>query len=336
MKSARVFLFAAAAAVLIAVIVLRGRGPQKSTKPAPTTVVSNVSAPVPAAPVAETAKPKPVEADIVLLEEGSQEPASNRPRPTSQRMPTLTGSKKIVNARPVTSKEDGEFVAPRWSPDGLELLMSRPGYNGLFTVGADGSSVRQVTTREGVGWGADWTETGDIEVRTFNGEKQRLGSDGAPTDSVAVEEDASRVGTYTKDDTVYYRPAPNEAAIPVTSGEDRYHGGVVSPDGKYIAYNGLQTGIHVQALDGSSPPVSLGAGVSPKWLPDGSGVVYYIATDDGHNLVTGDLYAASVDGQTISNLTQTDGIIEQNPSVSPDGTRVAYEADGVVYVGELQ
>jgi Tol biopolymer transport system component len=252
------------------------------------------------------------------------------------KQPKVNGNRRITDARPVTSKEDGEFIMPRWSPDGLELLFSRPGHNGLYTKGVDGGLIKQVTDREGVGFRAKYTANGDISTNSNDGESQTFKPDGAPADSVAFEKDTSMVGTFTKDDTVYYRAAPGEAPRAITDANDRYFGGVVSPDGKYIAYNGLHTGIYVAPLDGSSPPVNIGEGNSPSFLPDGSGVAYFVSRDDGHNIIGSDIYLSSTDGQNVSNLTQTEGTSEVEPSISPDGTRVAYEVDGQVYVGQLR
>lgn len=251
------------------------------------------------------------------------------------RQPVVNGSRKITDAHALTDKSEGDFIAPRWSPDGLQLMFSKPGYNGLYTRGVNGGTINQVTDREGVGFKSKWNENGEIETHANSGETQSFKSDGTPMDAVAYESDTSLVGAFTKDDTVYLRSAPGEEPRPITSGDDRYYGGVLSPDGKYIAYNGLNTGLYVQPVDGSSPAVSLGEGYSPSWLADGSGLVYNISRDDGHNIIASDLFLTSPDGSTVSNLTQSDGASELNPVPSPDGSHIAYEIDGVVYIATL-
>jgi Tol biopolymer transport system component len=274
---------------------------------------------------------KPV--DVYFLSEaGTRDPKS---KPSGMRQPDCNGSRRITNPRAITSKAEGHFLSPKWSPDGLELMFSSPGFSGLYTKGLNGGAVSQVTSKDHIGFGAEWDEDGKIKTKTNDGKKQEFESDGTPAGSVSPEEDTSVVGPFTKDDTVYYRSAEGEAALPVSQGDDRYYGGVVSPDGKYIAYNGLHTGLYVAALDGSSC-VNLGEGYSPSWLPDGSGVVYNISQDDGHYLTSSDLYLATADGSMVSNLTGTPYEVEVNPTVSPDGTQVVYEVDGVIYVGTLR
>jgi Tol biopolymer transport system component len=252
-----------------------------------------------------------------------------------KRIPNANGTRRIADARTITSPDEGDFMAPRWSPDGLELLFSKAGYKGLYTKGQDGGPLNEITSQDNVGFGAKWQPDGEIEAKR-NGKKQTFKADGTPVDASEFENDSSLTGAFTKDDTVYVRANPGEAPIPVSpSGDDKYFGGVLSPDGKYVAFTGLVSGLYVAPVDGSGPPVNLGPGVNPSWMPDGSGVVYSVTEDDGHNLVAGDLFLASVDGSNISNLTQGSPQIEQNPSVSPDGTHIAFESGGMIHVGIL-
>lgn len=282
------------------------------------------------------AAPSPTRAtDVYFLSEAGAGSSSRR-NASGLNAPAANGNRRMQRGQAITTAEEGMFIQPRWSPDGLELMFSRPGYNGLFAKGSMGGELTQITDREHVGFNAKFNEDGSIETRSSAGEKQTFNPDGTPVDSVSAATDTSIVGPYTKDDTVYYRANPGEAAQPISAGDDRYHGGVVSPDGKYIAYNGLHTGLYIAPLDGSAPPVNVGQGYSASWLPDSSGVVFNYAEDDGHNLIASDLYHASRDGQEISNLTQTPDVVETNPAVGPDGKKIAYEVDGTIYVGEME
>lgn len=272
--------------------------------------------------------------NVYFLPEGEAHHASALRRAT-RKLPSANGPRRLGPPRAVTSKSEGEFIAPRWSPDGLELLFSKPGYNGLFAKGVEGGTLRSLTEAPHVGFKSQWNPDGTLTVISNDGKVQRLSADGTPLDAPSPMDDASYVGAFTQDDKVYYRAAPGEAPRLVSEGDDRFYGGVVSPDGRYIAYNGLYTGLYIAPLDGSAPPVFLGEGYSPSWLPDGSGIVYNVSIDDGHQLLASDLYLASVDGSTISNLTQTPDQIEIHPAVSPDGQWVAYEVDGVIYVAPL-
>lgn len=260
---------------------------------------------------------------------------TSRPRPSSRKLPVANGTRRIGPPRAITTKSEGEFISPRWSPDGLELMFSKPGYNGLYAKGVEGGALREITDSNHVGFKSKWNPDGTISAIGNDGREQKLNPDGTPVDAPSPLDDSNYVGAFTQDDKVYYRFAPGEPARVISEGDDRFYGGVVSPDGRYIAYNGLYTGLYIAPLDGSHPPVYLGEGHSPSWLPDGSGIVYNVSIDDGHQLLASDLYLATVDGSAVSNLTQSPDQIEINPSVSPDGQWVAYEVDGVIYVAPL-
>lgn len=268
-----------------------------------------------------------------LNEAGTEAPAS---RPQSNRAPKVTGTARITDVRAITTPEEGDFMAPQWSPDGLELMFSKAGYSGLYTKGILGGELNEVTGKDHIGYGAEWTRDGKIVAKNNNGERQEFHPDGSPASGVDPISDANVTGAFSANDTVYYREAPGEAPVPVSAGSDRYYGGVVSPDGKYLAYNGLETGIYVKPLDGSGPAVHIGEGTSPSFTPDSNAIVFSVTQDDGQNLIAGDIYMSSLDGQTVSNLTQNSPEIEQKPVVSPDGQKIAYEVDGQILVGTLQ
>lgn len=335
MKLARAIVLAGAlCAILLAVFLLR---PKSGFRPTSRAVAMKPEAAKPASVDSTLKKVAPVQkpVDVYFLSEAAATGPS-APKSKTMRQPEVNGTRRVIDTQPVTSKADGDFISPHWSPDGLQLLFSKPGYDGLYAKGLNGGPITQITDRPNVGFKAKWGENGQIETRSNTGETQTFNPDGSPVDSVAIETDDSIVGTFTKDDTVFLRQNPGEPARAITAGADRFYGGVISPDGKYVAYNGLATGLYVQPLDGSSPPISLGEGYSPSFLPDSSGIVYNISEDDGHVLTGSDLYLSSLDGKTVSNLTQTPDQVEVNPSVSPDGSHISYEMDGVVYIATLR
>lgn len=276
-------------------------------------------------------EPRP---DIYFLPEAGTS-RQDRVELLSRRQPTINGSRRVGNSRPVTSTDEGDFMNPRWSPDGLEVMFTRAGHSGVFVKSLRGGKVRMITDMEGVGFNAHYNDEGDIVVKLETGETQVFKPDGTPVEGVSPDPAKGAAGAFTKDDALYYRPGAGAPAVMISDGNDRYYGGKVSPDGQHIVYNGLMTGLFIKRTDGTGDAVSLGEGYSPSWLPDGSGIVYNLSVDDGHNLIASDLYLASVDGKEISNLTNSPEVIELNPSVGPGGGEVAYEVDGVVWVSQL-
>lgn len=272
--------------------------------------------------------------EIYFLEETPELTESQRL--FSNKFPKISGNKRIQNSKAITSKEDGDFMSPRWSPDGLEVLMTGPGYSGLYSIGANGGEISQISGKDHIGYGMKWNEDGSISTVSNDGKKQAFNPDGTPIDSPSDLNDTSKVGAFTKDDNVYVRSNPGDAAVPVGSGNDRYYGGELSPDGSYVAYNGLETGLYIQPVDGSAPPIHIGVGENPQWLPDSSGIVFSSSLDDGHNIISSDIYYSDRNGNNVSNLTNNPGGINRHPSVGPDGTTIVYESGGTINVGTIQ
>lgn len=125
----------------------------------------------------------------------------------------------------------------------------------------------------------------------------------------------------------------NQTKLIDIAGVQGYAAPVASPEeGKY-AVRGFDGNLYVADTNGGSP-VSLGAGGSPTWSPDGQYVIYARATDDGARLTSSELWISSADGSWKSQLT-SDGTIKESPTWSPDGKSIAYIVNGVVYVAPI-
>jgi len=109
-------------------------------------------------------------------------------------------------------------------------------------------------------------------------------------------------------------------------GENPYRHGmwVLDLDGKKLAY-----------LDGDSKDsvvfapgvVGWAVGVTAKWSPDSRQIVYMVSAEDGHTVITTDLFLINADGTGKTRLTNTPDVLEAYPIWSPDGTRIAYVTD---------
>lgn len=106
----------------------------------------------------------------------------------------------------------------------------------------------------------------------------------------------------------------------------------LSPDGKKIVYWVAYQGCFVCNLDGSDP-VSLGELRAAKWM-DNNTVVGMLDKDNGHQITSSELIAKTTDGK-VQQLTP-DTIIALYPSVSADGTKVAFASEkGELYILNL-
>lgn len=74
-------------------------------------------------------------------------------------------------------------------------------------------------------------------------------------------------------------------------------------------------------------------GYHPAWSPDGSRIVYHKSIDDGEKIIASDLFILDVVNLSKERLTNTNDIIEVDPSWNPDGKTVLYcdEKTGSIY-----
>jgi hypothetical protein len=232
------------------------------------------------------------------------------------------------DARAVTAP--GDFIAPAWSPVGLDIAFTRRDRAGIYVAGTAGGGARALSDDAGIGSAFAWNMDGmSLHLREADGQYAELMITGeqypaAPKPAKLVE----------RDNIIFYQPEDGDA-VPISGAHDRFHGSRLSPDETRVVFLGRETGIYIVNTDGTSL-ISVGPGQNPSWHPDSSGIVYDIPVSDGTNTVGGDLWYASTDGTERTNLTNSPGIVESHPAVSPDGKRIAFIRDGAVWVGKLQ
>jgi Tol biopolymer transport system component len=325
------------AALVAAILLLLPRG---GSQPTPEAIaLPAVSAPQqasPAKPSNDPAEPEVIIAEIdvsefrYLPERVSIQAGADNPM---LRMPNmLSSARRVSNVRQLTDKErDGHFLAPRWSPDGLLMLASRIGFDGIYVVDPQTGQHRRIA--DGNAFRARWTPDGLIEVPGDDGLVRTYDADGTLISTAPGGSNSGRV--YAEQDTVYVR-TPGGGSVPLTGGDDRYFNPVVSPDGSTVVFQGLLSGLYMAPADGSGEPVYIGTGNNPVWSPDSGGVYFDVTADDGHHLTEGDIYYVDRGQTERTNLTPGDNLISQAPSVSPDGSTLVFEAEGNIYVGEVR
>lgn len=109
----------------------------------------------------------------------------------------------------------------------------------------------------------------------------------------------------------------------------------ISPDGTKIAFNQMDD-VCVMNIDGSGKKV-IGRGFSPNWVNNDQ-IIYELTTDDGHTYTSGELYLANADGSGVKQITSTPNLIEMQPCISPDGTKVVFTSftDGQIYIADIK
>lgn len=104
-------------------------------------------------------------------------------------------------------------------------------------------------------------------------------------------------------------------------GKGSYIWPTLSPDGKFLAAVEMSRGAFVCDPLGKNV-VILGRANAPSWMRSGGWLVYMDDRDDGHRLLSSDLYAVDLAGKRRVRLTATPDRLEMFPRCSPVENRI--------------
>jgi outer membrane protein assembly factor BamB len=259
----------------------------------------------------------------------AQESTPSTASAMTQAPPVDSTSRQLGNLKVIVPKDaKGGFIAPRFSPDGLQLMLSRAGFQGIYVVAAAGGTPRLVAEASAIN--ARWTKDGLIGIRQDK-ELRVLNLDGTSARTEAVPPES----VYCERDRVYAVPENGAAPVPVTDNSDRFIEPKLCPLHKGVAYIGVETGLYISRADGTGAPRYLGPGEDVSWGPGAAFLIFARTRDDGHALVEGDLYYYDTRGKQLYNLTASTDLLLKSPALSPDGKTVALECEGAIYTGTL-
>ncbi len=244
----------------------------------------------------------------------------------------LSGLKQTGREAEESAENTNTFMAPRWSPDGSNLIVTTPGYHGIYLVSVSESRIQAITTEKKAGYRAAWLSAHEIsyQVQEERGTQSCLIS----TDSMKKERIVEESNLVFDEEGAIWMNLGKEKQC-LSDGKDIYFRPVLSPDKTMVAYESLTSGIYVAYIN-ERKTVSLGHGNNPCWTPDSTGIVCDLTTDNGQEITSSDLWLISVHApESRTNLTHNPGFLAQRPSVSPDGQKIAFDARGKIYVAEL-
>jgi Tol biopolymer transport system component len=204
--------------------------------------------------------------------------------------------------------------APKWSPDGTEIICTECSVGDATVMRADGSNMRTITNRRGLTifggsptWSADGTSVAfsDYQVDMQRGQSNDM-------DIFMLDLDTS------KQTTLRRTPKLSETYADF------------SPDGSQICFFHDDTelpipgdkpmGVYVMDVHGSDPPRLLAEGSGPTcdWSPDGKKIV--LNTYGGTSII-------NADGSGRTDLLTGKSAAYINPAWSPDGTKIVFSSD---------
>jgi dipeptidyl aminopeptidase/acylaminoacyl peptidase len=227
----------------------------------------------------------------------------------------------------------GGHLAPRFSPDGRDLLVSGERFAGLSLLGLDGRA-RRLVDDAGAGVDARFLADGRVAFSARRAGERRTFLVGEQTAArLAAAGELPEPIAFTRDDVLYLRRG---GGLVTVGAGDKFFGARPSPDGRRVAFLGLTTGVHVVDL-ATLRVTHLGSGTAPAWSPDGRFLVFERTEDDGHDVVASDLWLYEPGRRGLARLTATDALLERRPAFSPDGRSLAFDDDrGMILVADLE
>lgn len=261
----------------------------------------------------------------------------------------------LSNIEPIT--EAGVYSAPKWSPDGKQLLCTNHQSNALYVVDVLTKSVALIKKEEGIGYNAKWSSDGKS---IFFNQKQHTYADGivkkisianrseqvAPKHIIGYQKATNPITKSNQEVIIYinletlklearYGLEGNPWII--TKEEGQYYHPILSPDGdKVVVHEGAD--MYIYDVQVKTDRQELGRGLASGWLADGSGILTFEDhSSDGHDVTESELFVITAKSHKKTQLTHTINHIEMWATASPDGKKIAFsdEKTGQIFVANL-
>lgn len=218
------------------------------------------------------------------------------------------------------------YVAPKFSPDGSKIMTSKAGYHGVYVVTAQGGQLQTLSDESQVGYHARWSGNEQIQYGKASATFQ-ASLDGTVVRATVQEQ----IKLLVIDGEIWIEV--NGERVQLTNGGDIYFNPSLSPDKQQVAYEGLQSGIHVCDLAGNDTVI--GRGNHPSWLPDSKGLVFDVSEDNGQEITASVLHMVMLDNVANRIALSAEGLLAQRPNVSLDGSRIVFDAQGKIFLAHL-
>ena len=259
----------------------------------------------------------------------------------------------ITRVEQLQLKSTRNWDAPQFSPDGKRIYITTSSYNGIWEYSLANRRTRLITSDKGAGYGFALSPDGktiayrrtktdketrrrlqevvsmdlatgkssvqvsgrDLSLPAFSGAGvvYSVGSEVRNVPSISQTGDVTLLGI---EDTkiALVRNAKKLLLNPL--GQGSYIWPSLSPDRQRIVAYEMSRGAFVCDLEGTVS-TQLGKKDAAVWTRDGKWLVYMDDKDDGHRILSSELYCVSPDGKHTTQLTDTRDVVELYPQCSP-------------------
>lgn len=242
------------------------------------------------------------------------------------------------------------LMNPVWSPDGSKLAVTGDNFIGIWVANADGSEFTQVSNAIGAGYQMTWSDAQNITSTPYEmvNNRRMTRIENVNVQTGAIKQVAAAERNFKRSKAINAKSAlqimldnPKDATSMIASLSDFAGKWVInpalSPDGSKIAFQIQGKGVFVCNADGSSLK-ALGKGSHATWLPDSENIMVTLIQDNGDVFTSSDIYCVNTVTGKSQNVTANTDVIPVTMSVSPDGSKLAFDndADGCIYIIDLK
>jgi len=282
----------------------------------------------------------------------------------------------LTNIQEAPSGRDGVAVSPLPSPSGKYLAVTGENFKGISIVDLDTGKSVAVSDHAGAGFGCEWSPDADIlAFRASLGNLKRKHLIGVAHPDGIVETASPLIDSLSlpvwKGKILLFAKWGEDPKL-LSAGPESERGdfeGIVlclpsgqavsfdnkknlsnsaekssdkvfflprySQDGKAFILHCLDGHIYLGSI-GSPGLKDIGEGSSARFARNGSAVIFERTLDDGHAVVSSDLFIYENASGLTYQITNTPDKIERHPAMAEDGHTVFFDLDGRIMRGWLK
>lgn len=227
----------------------------------------------------------------------------------------------------------GYFLAPKLSDNQTHILMTEPNFSAIWVLEI-GGELKKIADEPYLGLNARWVQD-HIYATTRSGNMLTFHRNGNMfiRKENQTQENGYEIKVYQDEEDRIHLIKSNEDLI-ISLGGDKFYTPELSPNNRFVVYNGLNTGIYIYEIE-TGITRYVGTGTHPTWLGDSRGILYEKTIDDGRNIISSEIYYYSLATHIEYPLTNTSELVEMFPYASTDGKKIVFASQGIVYIANL-